>query len=73
MKYRNRIPEPGTTLVRTKSFFVKHANFITHDASFEVMILLFYYWLGPKKIYVCLLLHVKELKVIILQLPSVTI
>ena len=37
-------------LVRTKSFFVKHANFITHDASFEVMILLLYYWLHVKRV-----------------------
>ena len=34
----------------TKSFFVKHANFITRDASFEVMILLFYYWLHVKRV-----------------------
>jgi hypothetical protein len=33
-----------------KSFFVKHANCISHDANFEVMILLFYYWLHVKRV-----------------------
>jgi hypothetical protein len=42
--------ELATEIDTWRFFWHQHANFITHDASFEVMILLFYYWLHVKRV-----------------------